>query len=399
MKGERKMSTIFGITPEKMAETSSTFTVSEIYQQPATWEKTCRQIAEHKDEIQKFIDQVITCDDFDVVLTGAGTSEFVGNALFPHLTGLLNYKVKSYGTTDIVATPEAYLSRTKPTLLISFGRSGNSPESVGAIDAAESVCDNVYHLFVTCNKNGALSKRADTTDNCYAINLTDETHDQSFAMTSSFSNMYLATYLCFHLSELDKVTADVRKIAAAGQEFLDNNFGTAQKIVDEYDFKRIVYLGSNTLKGISQESALKMLELTAGKVVTMYDTPLGFRHGPKSIIDDTTITVVYLSDDPYTRQYEIDLIKEMSGQRKGNKIVAVMSSQDDAVAALVDYTVVYGLDEKYENVLLGLDYILFAQTLAVLKSLSMSITPDNPCPTGEVNRVVKGVTLYPYTRK
>lgn len=399
MKGERKMSTIFGITPEKMAETSSTFTVSEIYQQPATWEKTCRQIAEHKDEIQKFIDQVITCDDFDVVLTGAGTSEFVGNALFPHLTGLLNYKVKSYGTTDIVATPEAYLSRTKPTLLISFGRSGNSPESVGAIDAAESVCDNIYHLFVTCNKNGALSKRADTTDNCYAINLTDETHDQSFAMTSSFSNMYLATYLCFHLSELDKVTADVRKIIAAGQEFLDNNFGTAQKIVDEYDFKRIVYLGSNTLKGISQESALKMLELTAGKVVTMYDTPLGFRHGPKSIIDDTTITVVYLSDDPYTRQYEIDLIKEMSGQRKGNKIAAVMSSQDDAVAALVDYTVVYGLDEKYENVLLGLDYILFAQTLAVLKSLSMSITPDNPCPTGEVNRVVKGVTLYPYTRK
>ena len=399
MKGERKMSTIFGITPEKMAETSSTFTVSEIYQQPATWEKTCRQIAEHKDEIQKFIDQVITCDDFDVVLTGAGTSEFVGNALFPHLTGLLNYKVKSYGTTDIVATPEAYLSRTKPTLLISFGRSGNSPESVGAIDAAESVCDNVYHLFVTCNKNGALSKRADTTDNCYAINLTDETHDQSFAMTSSFSNMYLATYLCFHLSELDKVTADVRKIIAAGQEFLDNNFGTAQKIVDEYDFKRIVYLGSNTLKGISQESALKMLELTAGKVVTMYDTPLGFRHGPKSIIDDTTITVVYLSDDPYTRQYEIDLIKEMSGQRKGNEIAAVMSSQDDAVAALVDYTVVYGLDEKYENVLLGLDYILFAQTLAVLKSLSMSITPDNPCPTGEVNRVVKGVTLYPYTRK
>lgn len=393
------MSTIFNITPEKMEETSSTFTVNEIYQQPATWEKTCRQIQENKEEIKNFIDQVITCDDFDVVLTGAGTSEFVGNALFPHLTGLLNYKVKSYGTTDIVATPEAYLSRTKPTLLISFGRSGNSPESVGAIDAAESVCDNVYHLFVTCNKNGALSKRADTTDNCYAINLTDETHDQSFAMTSSFSNMYLATYLCFHLDELDEVIAKVQKIAAAGQDFLDNNYEAAKKIVDEYDFKRIVYLGSNTLKGTSQESALKMLELTAGKVVTMYDTPLGFRHGPKSIIDDTTITVVYLSDDPYTRQYEVDLIKEMSGQRKGNKIVAVMSSQDDAVADLVDYTVVYGLDETYENVLLGLDYILFAQTLAVLKSLSMSITPDNPCPTGEVNRVVKGVTLYPYTRK
>ena len=393
------MSKIFDITGEKMQETTSTFTLTEIYQQPATWEKTCAQIEANKDEIQKFIDQVITCEDFDVILTGAGTSEFVGNALFPHLAGVLNHKAKSYGTTDIVATPEAYLSRTKPTLLISFGRSGNSPESVGAIDAAESVCDNIYHLFITCNKDGALSKRADTTENCYAINLTPETHDQSFAMTSSYSNMYLAAYLCFHLGELDEAKAAVGKIVAAGQDFLDNGYGIAQNIVAEYDFNRIVYLGSNTLKGTAQESALKMLELTAGKVVTMYDTPLGFRHGPKSIIDDNTITVVYLSDDAYTRQYEVDLLKEMSGQRKGNKIVAVMSRADEAVSALVDYTVVYGLEGDNENVLLGLDYILFAQTLAVLKSLAMAITPDNPCPTGEVNRVVKGVTLYPYTRK
>ena len=392
------MNKIFDVTADKMQETMSTFTLNEIYQQPATWKKTCAQIKEHKDELKKFIDQVITCEDFDVILTGAGTSEFVGNALFPALTSKLNYKVKSYGTTDLVATPEAYLSRTKPTLLISFGRSGNSPESVGAIDVAEAVCDNIHHLFVTCNKEGALSKRAATTGNCYAINPTDETHDQSFAMTSSFSNMYLATLLCFHLDDLDETIAKVEKIMATGQAFLDNKYGVAQKIVDEYDFNRIVYLGSNCLKGIAQESALKMLELTAGRVVTMYDTPLGFRHGPKSIIDDNTITVVYLSDNAYTRQYEIDLIKEMSGQRKGNKIVAVMSKADDAVAALVDYTVVYDQEGENENALLGLDYILFAQTLAVLKSLSMGITPDNPCPTGEVNRVVKGVTLYPYTR-
>ena len=397
------MSTIFGITEDKMKETSSTFTLTEIYQQPATWEKTCRQIEENKEELQKFIDQVIKCDDFDVILTGAGTSEFVGNALFAHLSGLLNHKAKSYGTTDIVATPEAYLSRTKPTLLISFGRSGNSPESVGAVDAAESVCDNVYHLFVTCNKNGALSKRAAEThikvQHIAVLDLTDETHDQSFAMTSSYSNMYLATYLCFHLNELEETVEKVRKIAAAGQNFLDNHYSVAQQIVDEYNFERIVYLGSNTLKGTSQESALKMLELTAGRVVTMYDTPMGFRHGPKSIVDDTTLTVVYLSDEAYTRQYEVDLLKEMSGQRKGNKIVVVMSSADEAVSALADYTVVYDMKEENENILLGLDYILFAQTLAVLKSLSLDITPDNPCPTGEVNRVVKGVTLYPYTRK
>ena len=118
------MSTIFGITEDKMKETSSTFTLTEIYQQPATWEKTCRQIEENKEELQKFIDQVIKCDDFDVILTGAGTSEFVGNALFAHLSGLLNHKAKSYGTTDIVATPDQFRTFGKFTGVCRSGRCG-----------------------------------------------------------------------------------------------------------------------------------------------------------------------------------------------------------------------------------------------------------------------------------
>ena len=390
---------IFGVSTEKMQETSSTFTLQEIYQQPATWRKTCAQIAACKEELQAFLDKVVKADDFDIVLTGAGTSEFVGNSLFQALNEKYNYKVKSYGTTDIVPSPENFLSRTKPTVLVSFGRSGNSPESIGAVDAAEVVCENIYHLFVTCNHEGALSKRAQTQDNCYALNLTPETHDQSFAMTSSFSNMYMATYLAFNLDRLEELTAEIEKICVATENFLDNQYGIAQKIVDEFKFERIVYLGNIALKGVSQESALKMLELTAGQVATMYDSPLGFRHGPKSIIDDTTLTVVYLSDDAYKRQYEIDLIKEMGPQRKGNKIAVVMNTPCDGLNDLVDYQLVMDCGKAMENVLLGFEYIAFAQTLASLKSLSLNITPDNPCPTGEVNRVVKGVTLYPYVLK
>lgn len=389
---------IFNISDEKMQATSSVFTLTEIYQQPATWKKTCAQIAACKDELQAFIDQVVKADDFDIVLTGAGTSEFVGNSLYQALNKKYNHKAKSFGTTDIVPAPENYLSKTKPTILVSFGRSGNSPESTGAVDNAEAVCENLYHLFVTCNKNGALSKMAETHDNCFAINLTDETHDQSFAMTSSFSNMYLATYLAFNLDELDAVTAKVDKLIAAGQEFLDNNYSAVQAIVDDFNFERIVYLGAVGLKGVAQESALKMLELTAGKVATMYDTPLGFRHGPKSIIDDTTLTVVYLSDDEYQRKYELDLIKEMGPQRKANKIAVVYNTPCEGLDAYVDYQLQISTGEAMENVLLGLDFILFAQTLAVMKSLSLNITPDNPCPTGEVNRVVKGVILYPYAK-
>ena len=388
---------IFNYTEEQMKENFSTFTIHEIYQQPATWRKTCAQLAACKDELQKFVDQVVKAADFDIVLTGAGTSEFVGNSLYHALNKKYDFKVKSYASTDIVPNPEDTLSRTKPTLLVNFGRSGNSPESVGSVEAAEVVCENLYHLFVTCNNEGALSKLADKHDNCFALNLTPETHDKSFAMTSSYSNMYLATYLALNLDRLDEITAAVEKICAAGENFLNNQYNEVAKIVADFDFNRIVYLGNIALKGVAQESALKMLELTAGKVATMYDSQLGFRHGPKSIINDETLTVAYLSDDDYRRRYELDLIKEMAGQRKGNKICVVYNKDCEEVKALADYTVQFNVGDAMENVMLGLDFIMFAQTLAVMKSLSMGITPDNPCPTGEVNRVVKGVILYPYT--
>ena len=388
---------IFNYTEEQMKENFSTFTIHEIYQQPATWRKTCAQLAACKDELQKFVDQVVKAPDFDIVLTGAGTSEFVGNSLYHALNKKYDFKVKSYASTDIVPNPEDTLSRTKPTLLVNFGRSGNSPESVGSVEAAEVVCENIFHLFVTCNCEGALSKLADKHDNCFALNLTPETHDKSFAMTSSYSNMYLATYLALNLDRLDEITAAVEKICAAGENFLNNQYEEVAKIVADFNFDRIVYLGNIALKGVAQESALKMLELTAGKVATMYDSQLGFRHGPKSIINDNTLTVAYLSDDPYRRRYELDLIKEMAGQRKGNKIAVVYNTDCAEVKELADYTIQFNVGEAMENVMLGLDFIMFAQTLAVMKSLSMSITPDNPCPTGEVNRVVKGVILYPYT--
>lgn len=226
---------IFNLTDEKMKETYSTFTAHEIYQQPATWRKTCAQLAACKDELQAFVDQVVKQDDFDIVLTGAGTSEFVGNSLFQALNPKYDFKVKSYASTDLVPSPENFLSRTKPTLLVNFGRSGNSPESLGNVEAAEVVCQNLYHLFVTCNHEGTLSKLANTRHNCFAINLTPETHDQSFAMTSSYSNMYLAAYLAFNLDKLDEITAEVEKLAVAGQHFLDDQFGLAQKIGDQFD--------------------------------------------------------------------------------------------------------------------------------------------------------------------
>lgn len=389
---------VFDKTEEQWKEVGGYWTSKEIYQQPETWLKTFNQVKAEKDAIKALISKVTSNDDYDIILTGAGTSEFVGNSTFPYLSPLNNFKVKSYGTTDIVACPEDYISRTKPTLMISFGRSGNSPESVAAVEAANVVCENIHHLFITCNHDGALSKYAEGKENCYAINLTPETHDQSFAMTSSYSNMYLAVVLSFLTDKLDEIEATVKEISENTAKFHETTYTTAKQIVDEFDFQRIVYLGSNCLKGVSQESALKICELTAGQIMTTFDTTMGFRHGPKSVVCPGSLQVVYLSDDPYTRQYDIDIVKEMAPERSGNKIVVVSGYDDPSVKDLGDYYVTFNNEHKFNNVFLGLEYVNFAQLVAVYKSLKTGVRPDTPCPSGKVNRVVKGVNIYPYSK-
>ncbi|MBE6113782.1 MAG: SIS domain-containing protein [Erysipelotrichaceae bacterium] len=386
---------IFNKTKEQLNELKAIYTAQEIYQQPSTWKKTLQQMKDHKEEYQNFIDQVITQEDFDVVLCGAGSSEFVGNSIYTSLSMKLDHKIKSYGTTDIVVSPLQYLSPTKPTLLVSFGRSGNSPESIGAVDTAEAVCQNLHHVFITCNENGALSKGAQDKDNCLAINLTPETHDQSFAMTSSFTNMALAVFLLFNLDRLEEIECELDVVCKCVEKLLDEGYVELEKLVSEYPFERIVYLGSNTLKGTAQESALKMLELTAGKITTMHDTPTGFRHGPKSVVNDETLCVVYYSNEAHANLYEEDLIKEMASQRKGNKVMVVSGVMKEEIKDMVDYYYCFE-DLNVENPLLGLAFINVAQLIALFKSLSCGITPDDPCPSGEVNRVVKGVTIYPF---
>ncbi|MGI6608667.1 MAG: SIS domain-containing protein [Erysipelotrichaceae bacterium] len=390
--------TIFGKSVEELTGLTAAHTAREIAQQPDTWIKTINQIRERKDEIKTFISQVLDSADYDVVFTGAGTSEFVGNVLFAAINLKTDFKARSYASTDITANPEYYFSKEKPTLLVSFGRSGNSPESIGAVDNAEAVSDKIYNLFITCNKNGKLSKRAEVEKNCLAINLTPETHDLGFAMTSSFSNMYLAAYLVFNLDNLDAIEESYKDIVKFAREINNNGYKYFENIVEKYDFRRIVYLGSNVLKGVAQESALKMLELTAGRVVTLYDTPLGFRHGPKSILNDETLTVVYLSDNAYTRAYEVDLIREVSIQRKKNKILVICNTPCQPAKELADYYYCFDGSAK-ENAELVLPYTMCAQLISLYKSLSLGITPDNPSPSGDVNRVVKGVVLYPYKKE
>ena len=134
------------------------FTFNEIHQQPAMWRKELQALLAAKAEISAFMHKYLT-PDTDIVLTGAGTSAFIGDALLPVMRGMWQ-NVRSVPTTDLITHSEYLLSKERPLLLVSFARSGNSPESVGAVNLANKLCKNVAHVYITCNKNGKLAQQA-----------------------------------------------------------------------------------------------------------------------------------------------------------------------------------------------------------------------------------------------
>lgn len=382
------------ISDEMLKRTKALDTAKEITQQPQTWRKTLQLVQSNKNRIQKFLNQIGELGSFDIIFMGAGTSEYIGNSLVHYLNRVSHFNARSVASTDMILNPGLYVNPNKNTLFISYGRSGNSPESVGSVNAANTATNHAYHLFITCNKDGALAKLAYGNDRICALELPEETNDLGFAMTSSFTNMLLATVLCFNLDQLDIYGEKVNGLAQSVESHLLNHAEYLREVVDEFDFERIIYLGSACMKGFAQESSLKVLELTQGRVSTLFDTLTGFRHGPKSFINHKSLVVIYLSDDEFVRKYEIDLINELKSQQKGYKILVVNHKE---LELKTDYSIhcVYN-DLPME--LVGLKMIVIAHMIAFYKSLSLGITVDNPCPTGEVNRVVTGVTIYPVER-
>ena len=392
---EKVISKLLGLEISKLEDCSGLNTAKEIIQQPDTWRESVKNLIKNKIEIKSFIGSFLSKKEFRIILTGAGTSAFAGEVCEPYLTSLLNKRVEAIATTDLVASPKSYFIKDIPTLLVSFARSGNSPESVHAVNLATQLVDDLYQVVITCNENGKLAKNKVNDEKSLLLLMPPQTNDLGFAMTSSFTTMVLNAMAVFNIDNIENFSSDVDKLSNSVNDFIENNIEKVTSLANE-DFERIVYLGSSTSKGIARESALKVLELTAGKVNASYDTPLGFRHGPKSVVDDETVSVIYISNDEYTRKYDLDLAKEMLAHKKNDKVVIVGDNIEEDILNKADYVFnVENINYTVENeVLLPLQQIIFGQMLSFLKSVNLGITPDNPCPTGEVNRVVQGVILH-----
>lgn len=364
------------------------WTAREIAQQPAMLRETQKLLMARRAEIEAFLEPQLAVAGLRIILTGAGTSAFAGECLAPVLSARLDRRVEAIATTDIVGAPHLYFEAETPTLLVSLGRSGNSPESVAAIELADRLVKNLHHLVITCNADGALAAYG-RRPRGLALQLPEETHDRSFAMTSSFSCMTYAALAVF--SGIAAMDGRIDAIARATQAVIANCTPVMQAAAGE-GYERVVYLGSHIFKGLARESGLKLLELTNGARVTMFDSPLGFRHGPKTIVNERTLVVVFFSNDAYTRSYETDLLEELRADGVAARVMAI-TAQDGVGLPEQDEIRVPGLAAS-DDVELLFPYIVAPQILAFFESLRLGLTPDRPNTSGTVNRVVQGVRIH-----
>jgi tagatose-6-phosphate ketose/aldose isomerase len=321
-----------------------------------------------------------------VILTGAGTSAYIGACLAPLLDRELPARVDAVPTTDIVASPHLYLDADQPLLLVSFGRSGNSPESLQAVTLAESLVKDVRHLIVTCNGEGALSKSQ--LRQAMTLLLPEETHDVSFAMTSSFSCMMYATLAA--LSKPGTFDHRIGAIAQATRRVIQDSQSVLRELA-RANYERVVYLGSGPFQSLAREATLKLGELTNGAVATCFDSPLGFRHGPKTFVNERTLVVVFVSNDPLTRKYDHDLLDELRRDGRAARVIEVSTRVRNDL--LRDTLLVPGMNDVADVELLW-PYIAIAQIYAFHQSRARGLSPDNPNKEGTVNRVVQGVRLH-----
>lgn len=371
--------------PAAQAAGDDSWTRREILQQPDTLRETQAVLRDDRSAIEAFLFPLLARDNLRIILTGAGTSAFIGESIAPWLSAVLGRPVEAIATTDIVSAPTLYLRGDVPTLLVSFGRSGSSPESVAAVDLVDTLVGKAHHLVITCNADGALAKRAG--GDTHVVVLPEATHDRAFAMTSSFTAMMFAALSIFSGIE----TMDARFDAIA--DAVTATLAAADRPMAELaarGFERVVYLGSGLFKGLAREAALKLLELTDGTVVTAFDTALGFRHGPKTIVNNRTLVVAFVSNDPLTRRYDLDIIQELRADNLCGALLAISAQPIDGEALVVP-----GLQHAADAELL-FPFIAPAQLFGLHYALHLGRTPDTPNATGAVNRVVQGVRIHDF---
>lgn len=366
-------------------------TPAEIAQQPETWLSTFELFQKRSAEVRSLL--AAAGSKPAVFLVGAGTSDYIGQSLVSLLRKAWECDVTAVPSTDLLTHFDELVRPQQKYLWISFSRSGDSPEGVAVLQDACRKRPDIHHLVVSCNANGRMIVENAGKPQVLSICLNDAVNDRGLAMTSSFSNMVVFGQCLAHANDPARYEDVLIKLVQSGRRLLPMAADCAAALAKE-PYTKACFVGSGPLRAVARESALKLLELTAGKVLTMSESALGLRHGPMAALDQDTVLVCFLSDNRTVQEYERDLLQEIGSKRLVRTRVVVAGSDVPAMNSFAEHFLApkppFTADDSYRP---PLD-VIFGQLLGLFFSLRWNLRPDCPSPNGAISRVVQNVSIH-----
>jgi tagatose-6-phosphate ketose/aldose isomerase len=371
-------------------------TPAEIAQQPETWLSTFQLFRSKRAEIRQFLSSAGVSGAVDckltVFLVGAGTSDYVGQSLTHLLRRLWRCEVIAFPSTDLLTHMDELLVPGRRYLWISFSRSGDSSEGVAVLNKACKHRPEIHHFVVSCNASGRMVVENAHKPQVFAVCLSDAVNDRGLAMTSSFTNMVIFGQCLANQGDPDRYEPILLKLAAAARDFLPRAADCAAGLAKK-EYGKACFIASGPLRGVAKESALKLLELTAGKTLTMSESALGLRHGPMAALDEDTLLVCFLSGIEGVQAYERDLLREVGSKRIAGSRIVVAGGEPGRDSCAERYLFPAKLGNVADEYRAPVD-VIFGQLLGLFSSMQRGLTPDCPSPSGAISRVVENVSIY-----
>ena len=392
------LSAILKLSRNERAARGLLHTPQEIFQQPDTWWRSYEKLSQLAPELESFLKRAGVFNDLharpSVFLIGAGTSDYIGRTVATLLRRIWQCEVWAVPSTDLLTSWENYVVAGKSYVWISFSRSGDSPEGVALIELALARRPEIHHVIVCCNAGGRMTRTVSESGNVCRVILDDEVNDRGLAMTSSFSNMVVAGQCLAHLQDLPSYGSTLEALTVAARKFLPAAAELAEDSV-AIGFEKICFLGTGALQGVAVESALKVLELTAGRIVTFSESFLGVRHGPLSAIDDETLVVGFVSGDARRRSYELDLLEEVRDKKLAKSIVLIAPLVGpEHEKRLAKIGIMLPLEISVADCYRPPVDVFIGQLFGLFSSMRLGLLPDTPSPRGAISRVVSKIKIY-----
>jgi tagatose-6-phosphate ketose/aldose isomerase len=392
-----RLSALLRLSNSEKLERGLVYTPQEIAQQPETWLGTFKKLRPRLQVMRDFLaaSGVMnpSAESPIVFLTGAGTSDYIGRSLHLLLQKSWQSEVIPVSTPDLLTDFSNYVLPQRPYLWISFSRSGDSPEGVAVLERALAQCPNVRHIVVSCNASGRMVHLTHGRPNVLCVLLDEVTNDRSLAMTSSFSNMVVAGHILAHAWNIEEYESICRSLSRAAESFLPRAASIAANLAGQH-FSRVCFVGSGVLAGTAMESALKVTELTGGKVLAFSHSTLALRHGPMAALDRETLFVSFISSQEKRRKYELDLLREISSKSLVRTRLVVATVGTAPLQAEADYVLTPGTNYEIPDLYRPVIDVILGQLLGLFTSLELGLKPDTPSPNGAISRVVQNVEIY-----